>query len=570
MTDMAALRKHCQQRAAAMKEAQTEWLSDWKDASDHVDPTRGRFGDADKPRKRSRAKVINSKATEVLRVMAAGMMSHMTSKARPWFKVATPEPGLAEMYSVRVWLDEVAQAIRDVLASSNFYKAMPVVYTEDGLFGTAPMLVLEDSREVVRFYPLTCGTYAIGLDEQQRVDSLWRRYSRTARQLEKRYGRDNLPPSVAADLDRGGDSKFWVQSLIEPNPDARPGIGPLGVQAPRFRPFREVVWIDAGTRDGTGILDIGGHYELPFVVARWNPVAEDIYSTCPALDTLGDIRQLQYLEGEKLRLMEELSDPTLTVPEALRMRGGTSLRKGGRVYLPQDSMGAKVEPMYTPDPRALQQVREEIATIEARIERAFFYQLFLMMEALGDQTGRTATEIAERREEKAAVLGPTLESITDEVLDPVIIRTFRLLERAGRIPPPPQELAEVALKIEYTSILAQAAKANGTSTIDRMVQFVAGVAQATGNPAVLDKLDADQAVDEYNNAVGGPSAMIRADDAVAQIRADRAQQQQMQQMAAMAQPMKDAASAMKTAGEAVPQEGSIADALSGAMAGMSS
>lgn len=54
MTDLAALRKHCQQRAAAMKEAQTEWLSDWKDASDHVDPTRGRFGDADKPRKRSR------------------------------------------------------------------------------------------------------------------------------------------------------------------------------------------------------------------------------------------------------------------------------------------------------------------------------------------------------------------------------------------------------------------------------------------------------------------------------------------------------------------------------------
>lgn len=568
MTDMTAMRKHCQQRAAAMREAQTEWQADWKDASDHVDPTRGRFGDADKPRKRSRAKVINSKATEVLRVMAAGMMSHMTSKARPWFKVATPEPALSELYGVRVWLDDVAQAIRDVLAASNFYKAMPVVYTEDGLFGTAPMLVLEDSREVVRFYPLTCGSYAIGLDEQQRVDSLWRRYSRTARQLEKRYGRDNLPPSVVADLDRGGDAKFWVQSLIEPNPDERPGVGPLGVQAPRFRPFREVVWLDAGTRDGSGILSIGGHYEAPFVVARWNPVAEDIYSTCPAIDCLGDIRQLQYLEGEKLRLMEELSDPTLTVPETLRTRGGTSLRKGGRVYLPQDAMGVKVEPMYTPDPRALQQVREEIATIEARIERAFFYQLFLMMEALGDQTGRTATEIAERREEKAAVLGPTLESITDEVLDPVIIRVFRLLERAGRIPPPPQELAEVALKIEYTSILAQAAKANGTSTIERAIQFVAGVAQATGNPDVLDKLDADQAVDEFTNAVGSPSAMIRADDAVAKIRADRAQQQAMQQMAAMAQPMKDAASAMKTAGEAVPQEGSLADAMGGALAGM--
>lgn len=213
------------------------------------------------------------------------------------------------------------------------------------------------------------------------------------------------------------------------------------------------------------------------------------------------------------------------------------------------------------------QIREEIATVEARIERAFFYQLFLMMESLGDQTGRTATEIAERREEKAAVLGPTLESITDEVLDPVIIRVFRLLERAGRIPDLPEALAGTPLQIEYTSILAQAAKANGVSTIERVVQFASGVAQATGNPAVLDKLDGDQAVDEYSNAVGGPASIIRSDDNVASMRADRAQQQQMQQMAALAQPMKDGAQAIKTAGEAVPEDGSAAQALMDAMGG---
>jgi hypothetical protein len=566
--DRLELLKHCKYRAAAMKEAQTDWKGDWQQASEYVDPTRGRFSDKQgRPIKRSRAKIINSKATEVLRVMAAGMMSHMTSKARPWFKVSSPNPQLAEQFGVRVWLDEVAQGIRDTLAGSNFYKAMPVVYTEDGLFGTAPMLVLEDAKDTVRFYPLTCGTYAVGLDDDQRVDSLWRQYSRTARQLEKRYGRDRLPQAVQSALERGGDEKFWLQSLIEPNPDAKPGVGPLGLQAPHLRPYREVVWIDCGTSDGTGVLDIGGHYEAPFVVARWNPVAEDIYSTCPAVDTLGDIKQLQYLEGEKLRIMEQLSDPTLAVPDILRNQGGARLRKGGSVYLPQDSQGAEVRPVYTPDARALMQVREEIATIEARIERAFFYQLFLMMESLGDQTGRTATEIAERREEKAAVLGPTLESITDEVLDPVVIRVFRLRERAGLIPPPPDALANSPLQIEYTSILAQAAKANGVSTIERVMQFVAGVAQATGNPDVLDKFDADQAVDEYSGAVGGPASLIRSDDDVASMRAKRAQQQQMQQMAAMAQPMKDGMQAMKTAAETVPEDGSAAEAMLQALGG---
>jgi len=567
------LRKHCQRRASAMSMAQQDWLPDWRDVSEYVDPARGRFSqNSNRRTRRSRAKVINSKATEVLRVMAAGMMSHMTPKASPWFRVSAPDPDLNENFAVKLWLDVVTQRIRDTLASSNFYKAMPILYTEDGMFGTAPMLVLEDPRDVVRFYPLTCGTYAIALDAYGRVDTLWRKYPRTARQLEERYGREALPRTVQECLsDKAGrqDQEFWVHSMIEPNPDARPGTGPLGLQAPQHRPWREVVWLEeCGSADGSGVIHVGGHYEAPFVTARWNPVAEDTYSTCPGVDLLGDIKQLQYLEGEKLALMEQVADPTLAVPDSLRLKGGARLRKGGQVYLPPDQVGAQIQPIYTPNAQALLQIREEIATIEGRIERGFYYQLFLMMEALGDQTGRTATEIAERREEKAAVLGPTLESITDEVLDPVVIRTFRLLERAGRIPPPPEELADAPLKIEYTSILAQAAKANGTVSIQRTVEFAAFVAQATGRPDALDKIDGDQAIDEFADRVGSPAALVRSDDDVAQIRQSRAQREQMAQMAAMAGPVKDAATALKTAGEAVPQEGSAAEGLAGILGGM--
>ncbi|PSD33810.1 hypothetical protein C7E17_00290 [Stenotrophomonas maltophilia] len=135
------------------------------------------------------------------------------------------------------------------------------------------------------------------------------------------------------------------------------------------------------------------------------------------------------------------------------------------------------------------------------------------------------------------------------------------------MPDPPQVLADLPLKIEYTSILAQAAKAAAVGSIERTVQFVAGVAQATGDPSVMDKLDADQVVDEYTTAVGGPASIIRSDDAVASIRADRAQQQRQQQLAAAAQPLKDATQALKTASDTVPEEGSAAQALIDAMQG---
>ncbi|MDY4297524.1 MULTISPECIES: portal protein [unclassified Xanthomonas] len=568
MSELTDLRQHCQRRKTAMREELNDWLPDWRQISEYIDPARGRFNDKnDKPYKRNRAKIINSKATEVLRVMTAGMTAHMTSKAQPWFKLATPDAQLSEQFGVRVWLDDVAQLIRDTLAKSNFYKAMPVVYTEDGMFGVAPMLVLQDNDEVVRFYSLTAGTYAVGLDDQGRVDSIWRCYKKTARQLKDRYGEEKLPVTVRQALQQNGDQKFTVESLVEKNPDARPGMGPLGLQAPKYRPYREVVWIEGQQADGHGILDIGGHYEAPFVVARWNPVAEDIYSASPALDCLGDIKQLQYLEGEKLRLIDLLSQPPLALPESMRNKGGASLAPGAKTYLPDDQQGAKAEVIYQPNYAALQQVREEIRTIENRIENSFFYNLFLMLQQLGDQTGRTAYEIAQRREEKAAVLGPTLESLTDEVLDPVVVRVYRLLERAGRIPEAPEALDSVPLKIEYTSILAQAQRANSSGTIERAVQFIGGLAQATGSPDVLDKLDADQTVDVYTRGIDVPASMIRSDDAVASIREARAQQQRMAQIAQMAPALKDGAQAAKAASDAVPQDGSIAQTLGSALAG---
>lgn len=64
----------------------------------------------DAAQKRSRAKIINNRVTQSLRVMAAGMMSHMTSKARPWFRLTTPDSAMAELTDVRLWLDDVTQA----------------------------------------------------------------------------------------------------------------------------------------------------------------------------------------------------------------------------------------------------------------------------------------------------------------------------------------------------------------------------------------------------------------------------------------------------------------------------
>src|SRR5690606_3753475 len=138
----------------------------------------------------------------------------------------------------------------------------------------------------------------------------------------------------------------------------------------------------------------------------------------------------------------------------------------------------------------------------------------------------TATEIAERREEKSAVLGPSLEAVTDEGLDPIVARAYKMLERAGRIPEAPEALADMPIKLESTSNLAQAAEAQGTASIERFLQFVIANAQLVG-PAALDKYASDQAMDEYGDRVGVPVSVTRSDDDAASLREQRQQQEQM-------------------------------------------
>lgn len=130
------------------------------------------------------------------------------------------------------------------------------------------------------------------------------------------------------------------------------------------------------------------------------------------------------------------------------------------------------------------------------------------------------------------MLGPVLERLNSELLDPLIDRVFRIMVNRGMFPEPPEELREVDLRVEYISIMAQAQKLLGLNALDRFSAYVGNLAAAKQDPSVFDKFDTDQAIDEYGNITGVPPRVVRSDDDVAALRDNRAQQQaQAEQLA---------------------------------------
>ena len=92
------LREKVQSRWDALKEERSSWMSHWKDISEVLLPRAGRFLPTENNRggKAAFRKILDSTGTRALRTLSGGMMSGMTSPARPWFRLTTFNPELAE------------------------------------------------------------------------------------------------------------------------------------------------------------------------------------------------------------------------------------------------------------------------------------------------------------------------------------------------------------------------------------------------------------------------------------------------------------------------------------------
>ena len=172
---------------------------------------------------------------------------------------------------------------------------------------------------------------------------------------------------------------------------------------------------------------------------------------------------------------------------------------------------------------AVQHVREEVNQIALRLEDVMMANIFSGMSLETRPAGMTMTEYMDRRRRSAELMGPTVSSYEPRVLSPLIERVYGLLEDANLLPPPPEGLSNwAALKVSYQSPMAQMLEQAGAVAAGQFMEEVLPLVQAS--PEALDKIDADQMVDELAQRMGVPSSVIRSDEQVAEIRRRRAEE----------------------------------------------
>jgi len=531
-------RQYHTRRALELQSIRSPWEAIWRPLGNYFEPSRLRLDDKNEGFY-DRSKIIDSSPTFSLRTLASGMHSGVSSPARPWFQLATHDPELRKYEPVKVWLDDVETRMREAFQSSNIYRAFHKGYADLGQFGQSCGLLVEDDENHIRMMQQIHGRFWIARDENGRATTLYRKFKWTVEKIVSRFGLENVSDTVRTQYDNANyDSMFYIWHAVEPRLNRNPKKADK-----KNKRFLSNYWEDHEPSNGK-MLEESGFDSNPIIAPPWELSGDDEYAVSPAMVVLGDAKMLQKEQSRKLEGIDKIVRPPMTGPTALK-NNPASLLPGSVTYV-DDPAGKGYRPAMEVNIR-LGELREDIRETRDRINQGMYSDLFLMLANMEGIQPRNSMEIAERKEEKLLALGPVLENIYDAQLEPVISRAFEIMLKRNQFPPAPPEIQNQDLKIEYTSILAQAQKAVATGAIERVAGFVGNLANA--KPDVLDRFDADEAVTQYSEMVGAPAKIIKSNDEVKKVRDERsAQMQQAAQLETAEKAVPVAKGAAETAG----------------------
>lgn len=514
-------KKDLVKRASALRKEAESWMTTRRDLSDYIYPQRGFFNHTtpNQGSKIDHTKLIDSHATHCVDIMASGMLSGLTSPARQWFNLGLSDIERSQFPPIRLWLETSANILLEIFRRCNIYNMFTSIYSEIAPFGTACAFLDDDYERVLSVHNFTFGEYYIGRDAEGRPNAFHRRFWMTVGQLVATFGLENCSREVQQRYN-SNDSDAWisVSMLIEENNDRIPFLKDYSNMK-----YRSAYWENSSI--GDSFLKIGGYQEFPVLAPRWDSTTTtDSYGKGPGDKAIGDVKMLQSLQKSKLIGLDKQTNPPLQVDSTVT---NVNVLPGGITRFSGNGPNAGVRTTYEVNIN-LKDLEATIEKTKSDIDRFFFSNLFMMM-LEADRTGReiTATEIMEKQSEKVSLLGPILERLEKELLDPLIERAFNVAYRGGLIPPPPEEIKGQNLRINYISVLAQAQKMAGVSNLDN---FTIGILEESKiNPNSLDLINFDEKNRVRADMLGIPHKIMNTPEEIAGIRKQRSDELKAQE-----------------------------------------
>jgi hypothetical protein len=502
------------QRHSELKSERHMYESLFQECFDHFLPRKADIVAKRSPgQKHNRPMLFDSTGIQANELLSATLSSGLTNPQTTWFFLTTGDEKLDRDDEVRLWMADTLLRLHAIINGSNFHSENHEFNLDLGAIGNGCMFVEEDDSTVVRFAARHIAETWIDENSTGMVDTLYREYEQTARQLVHAFGEKNVPAKIARMAKEPGDQqKFRVLHVIEPREMKGKKAGPKGYAfASKY-----ILCEDEAT------LEEGGYREQPFMFARWGKASGEKYGRGPGQTALPDMKMLNLMKKTTI----EGAQLTIRPPHVLPHDGYLLPIKwvpGGTIYAKAGHNTDSIKPL-------LQNARidfgiEFVRMVQKQVMEAFMVERF----QLPNGPQMTATEVMQRTDVMYRYMGPMLANLQHQYLRPLIDRVFAIAYRKKLIATAPEALQGKDVSVRYSSPVAKAQRASDGQSIMNAIQAAAPFIQA--DPAVLDNLDGDEALRHIAEIYGVPERILRARSQIQNMRqARQVQQQKMQQM----------------------------------------
>jgi hypothetical protein len=500
-------------------EQQSPFRENWQVLADYLDPNRSSITFQAQPGAKRTEKLFDSTAPHAADVCASNIHGALTNPSQKFYSLAARQKEINDSQGVRAWCEETSDRNYMAINNSNHVAQAAEFYKDMVVFCTGAMLLEEGTRLRPgqygghRYKALPVGGFVVDENADERVDVLMR-------------GPQELTMSVRAACERWANKPNssvpdkWL-TMVNSRPEEPVEI--IHAIYPRRDRNRRAMdasnmpfascWFTVAEKHRLGE---GGYHEFPGAVARWSKRSREKYGRGPSWIALPDIKTLNraielYLsagakavEPTLLELFDSVIGPTTLEPAAIN-----TIRQPDAL-VPLESKS-----------------RWDIAVeINERLERKI-NAIFMIDQFDTPKTGAplTATEAAIINERTLRLLGPGAGRLMYEWFIPMREREIALMFRAGALPDPPDELAQsdADLDIVAEGPLARAQRAQDMVAIERSYTLGGHIANLTGDQAIFDNWDSDEAAKEIAMVSGMPANISREKKLIDGMREARAQ-----------------------------------------------
>lgn len=501
-----------------LKNERTNFEPEWQELADMFQPGIQNFNKVSNKPWTDASKTIDGNGKYLVQKLVAHLFGQLTNPSTKWFEFRPEEMEVVVTPQMQRELDVINKRVLNIFNSnrSNFSAEAQSLYSSMVVFGCGILYVENKLGNDIVFKSIPLSQVYISEDFKGNVDTVFRSFKYTAKQLVQAFGKKALSEKIMKALEKAPETEFEIIHCVYPNLDSKKDSDSYISH-----------YVDVSNQN---ILETNYLKHFPYKIPRWARHVGEKYGHGQGKLALSVMRSMTHIRLENHKALAFSNNPVVLVSDDGVLLPN-EIRPGTIIEGALSSLDGQRR-LETWSPAGNPSAGIQLYELERDLLNKIFFADDIAMPI--DKTRRTATEASLINQDRVRFMAPFISRIESDFLAPLVDLVLVLLAENGVMEDISNETKGLELKAEFLSPLARLLKMEDSRAEQQFLQASLPLIQF--KPQLAEMINFEEIIYDTMIGAGAPSKILKTPEEYAQQVQQKEQQaqQQMQMQNALA------------------------------------